>query len=55
MYFFKNIHSFTVYVYKNHLTGEEDLIAKVYAGNKFNMYSSIFGDKLTFQQVSKRI
>lgn len=39
---------------KSYLTGEEDFIAKIYAGNKFNMYSSIFGYKLTFQQVSDR-
>lgn len=45
---------YSICLLKSYLTGEEDLITMVYAGNKFNMYSSIFGYKLTFQQVSDR-
>lgn len=33
---------------KFYLIGEEDFIVKIYVGNKFNMYSFIFGYKLIF-------
>lgn len=52
VFFIKYPLIYSICLLKSYLTGEEDLIAMVYAGNKFNMYSSIFGYKLTFQQVA---